>query len=340
MRLRFQLFDRREFLSTAGKIGAMFGVSGAVASKARATTPASTNPFAYDLSRVEKTDPTLIAYKPASQWRLSRKAPKQMTIAPDDRLYLCAGNYVTVMSLDGQTVSEIALPDSACCVAVAKDGQMFAATRDRVEVFDAQGRRQAQWDPVGKKSWLTGLAVGPNDVFVADSGNRVVLRHDRSGRLIGRIGEKNAERNVPGFIVPSPYLGVEIHPDGLLRVNNPGRHQVEAYTFNGDFEGAWGKASLSIDGFCGCCNPIAIAVLPDGRIVTGEKGLPRVKVYSAVGQFESVVAGVEAFPENAKACADLNDCTHGGLDLAVDSKGRIYILDLVAEVVRVMQRET
>jgi hypothetical protein len=64
-----------------------------------------------------------------------------------------------------------------------------------------------------------------------------------------------------------------------------------------------------------------------------------VKIYNASGEFESVVAGTESFPENAKACSSLNDCTHGGLDTAVDSQGRVYILDFVAGDVRVMQRK-
>jgi len=125
----------------------------------------------------------------------------------------------------------------------------------------------------------------------------------------------------------------------LLRVNNPGRHQVEAYTFDGELEGTWGKPSIATEGFCGCCNPIALTVLPDGRIVTCEKGIPRVKVYDASGEFESVVAGVESFPENAHACTDLNDCIHGGIDAAVDSDGRIYILDIVTSEVLVMKRK-
>jgi hypothetical protein len=74
-------------------------------------------------------------------------------------------------------------------------------------------------------------------------------------------------------------------------------------------------------------------------MVTAEKGLPRVKIYSAAGDFESVVAGVESFPENSRACNSLNDCVHGGLGVAADSRGRIFILDFVANNVRVMQRK-
>jgi hypothetical protein len=118
---------------------------------------------------------------------------------------------------------------------------------------------------------------------------------------------------------------------------------VEAYTVDGDLELVWGKATAGIEGFCGCCNPINLALLRDGRTITCEKGLPRVKVYRVDGTFESVVAGAEAFPENAKATMGQRgwDCRHGGLDAAADSKGRVFILDYVAADVRVMHpRET
>jgi len=262
-----------------------------------------------------------------------------MAIGPDDRLYVCAGNYVNCLSSAGQSGLELALEGPASCVAVARDGTIFAGLRDHIEVFNAKGARTARWESPDPKTWLTGLAAGAKDVFAADAGKLVVLRYDRSGKVVGRIGRKNAERNVPGFIVPSPFLDVIIHRDGLLRVNNPGRHRVEAYTFEGDLEGAWGKPSAAIEGFCGCCNPIAIAQLADGRVVTCEKGIPRVKIYSATGVFDSVVAGAESFPENAHACTDLNDCVHGGIDAAADADGRIYILDIVTSDVRVLKRK-
>jgi hypothetical protein len=210
--------------------------------------------------------------------------------------------------------------------------------REHIEVFDANGRRRVSWDVPDRKSWLTALAVSGNDVFAADAGQRVLSRYDRAGRLVARLGEKNKERGVPGFIVPSPFFDVKLAPDGLLRVTNPGRHRVELYTPEGDFEGAWGEASMGITGFCGCCNPISLALLPDGRCVTCEKGLPRVKVYRADGRLESVVAGVESFTANARACGP-SDCTRGGLDAVADAQGRVYVLDRVTGDVRVMQRK-
>jgi hypothetical protein len=294
------------------------------------------NPFAYDLEGVSKTDPKLVRYEQAGRFACPGPGPRRLAVGPEDHLYIAARNGVSVLDGEGRPLSEIALGAPARCVAVAADGTVYAGTRDRVEVFDPKGRRLAAWESPGGKVWLTGLAVAGKAVFAADAGNRVVLHYDESGKVAGRIGQKNKERNVPGLIVPSPYLDVTMGRDGLLRVNNPGRHLVEVYTAGGDLERSWGKPSAAIEGFCGCCNPVGVALLPDGRYVTCEKGLPRVKVYSAEGVFESVVAGPESFPENARA-GGLDDCFLGGLDAAVDSQGRIYVLDMVREDVRVMR---
>jgi hypothetical protein len=224
---------------------------------------------------------------------------------------------------------------------VAESGLIYAGLRDRIELFDAKGQHRDTWTVPGDRSWLTALTLSGDSLFAANAGHRLILRYDLSGKLVQRIGEKNKERNVPGFIVPSPYFDVKLHKDGLLRVTNPGRHRVEAYTVDGEFEQAWGKASAAIEGFCGCCNPISIALRPDGALVTCEKGLPRVKVYRLDGSLESVVAGLESFPENLKAAAGDNrpDGMLGGLDAAVDSVGQVYVLDRVTSEIRVMVRK-
>jgi hypothetical protein len=176
-------------------------------------------------------------------------------------------------------------------VTVTDDGAIYLGLRDHVEVLDGQGKRLASWDPLGEEAVLTSIAKYKGHVFVADAGHRVVLHYDLEGNLIDHIGEKDPDRDIPGFIIPSPYFDLAVAPDGLLRVSNPGRNRIEAYTFDGDLELWWGQSGIRIDGFCGCCNPVNFAMLRDGSYVTAEKGLIRVKVYEPDGTFRGVVAG-------------------------------------------------
>ncbi len=334
MKPEFELFDRREFFAVLSKTAAVLGLAASTKVSAQ-----SSNAFAYDLSRFQKTDPKLIAYEETARWRVPREQARRIAISPAGQLFICAGNFINALSRSGERGLELAFDSPTSCVAIGDDGTIYAGLRDHIEVFDAKGTRTARWAAPDPKSWLTGLAIGENDVFAADSARLAIWRFDKTGKIIKRIGQKDADRNIPGFVVPSPFLDVFIHRDGLLRVNNPGRHCVEAYTFDGDCEGSWGKPTAAIDGFCGCCNPIAITMLADGRMVTCEKGIPRVKIYSVTGEFESVVAGAESFPENAHACTDLNDCIHGGIDATADAEGRIYVLDIVTSEVRVLKRK-
>jgi hypothetical protein len=247
---------------------------------------------------------------------------------------------VEVLDTQGNQLGEIPLVSPARCVAVAQDGTLYVGLRTHVRVFDAKGQPTSVWEAPTKKTWFTGLSVGANDLFAADSANRVILRYDRSGKLVGRIGEKNPQRNIPGLIVPSPYLDVKLGPDGLLRVNNPGRHCVEVFTPDGELEFSWGKPSAGIAGFCGCCNPVGLALLSDGRCITCEKGLSRVKVYSPERDFDCVVAGPELFKDNVRSGAvGSSDVAAAGLDAAVNSQGQIFVLDLMAGNVRVMERK-
>ena len=85
---------------------------------------------------------------------------------------------------------------------------------------------------------------------------------------------------------------------------------------------------MDIEGFCGCCNPSHITILDDGKFVTSEKGIPRVKVYNRLGTLESVVSGPGQFLEGTE-----------GLDLARDSNGTIYVLDPMKKAVRIFEKK-
>jgi len=287
--------------------------------------------FAYDLSKFRKVDPGLISYRQVRTLEVPLAAPCGLALGTDGRIYVVGDDSLLIYPSPGGRPRRIALGETPQAVATAADAEgrtvIYVAAKRYIAVYDDPDKPPRRWRKLDENAHLTSVVVADDgSVFAGDAGNRVVLRYDPAGRIIGRIGRKDAARNIPGLVAPSPHLDVAIGADGLLRVTNPGRLRVEAYTFDGDLELSWGVASPGIEGFSGCCNPTDIAVLPGGQIVTSEKGLERVKVYSPTGEFLCVVAGPRTFSRGAS-----------GLDLAVDKSGRIWVLDPPAKVVRVFE---
>ena len=328
---------RREFISKSVKGAALAGLG--MSAGSLLADVAGKKGASYDISELSAIDPALIKYKEAGNIQSGFRSLRAVAMGPEDRIYVAADSGVQIFDRDSTRLSELKLSGSPRCLTVTEDGAVYVGMRNYVEVYDLAGGRKARWDALGRDAVLTSIAVSENNIFVADAGNRVILRYDASGKLARRIGERDKSRNIPGFVVPSPYFDLAVSADGLLRVTNPGEHRVEAYTFDGDFEFAWGKPTMAVDGFCGCCNPINFAILPDGRFVTCEKGLPRIKVYGADGSFESVVAGPANFTVNAKSCTlgGVSDCQTGGMDIAVDSKGRVIVMDPIEKMVRIFK---
>jgi hypothetical protein len=293
-----------------------------------------------------KIDPNLIIYEQLGEAiNTGLKASTSIAVGPGGRVYVAGDNVIRVFNegpnSNFSSFGQIELPCAPRCLTVADDGKFYIGTKDHVEVYDDQGKQLASWESLGDDAVLTSIAVSKNDVFVADAGNRIVLRYDTTGKLINRIGKKDKERNIPGFVIPSPHFDLAVGRDGLLRVVNPGRLRIEAYTFDGDFEFFWGKFSnVDVKGFCGCCNPANFAILDDESFITCEKGLTRVKIYDAEGAFVGVVAGTEQLIEGgtARICYFPDQCQAGGFDVAVDAAGRVFVLDTIKNVVRIFTK--
>ncbi len=287
-----------------------------------------------------KVDPDLILYEESAP-PISTGLTSSHSIALDSKgaVYVVGDKTVLVFSDSGYLLNKIDLTDLPRCLTITDDGKIYIGMKDHVEIYDNQGKQLTSWQSLGEKALLTSMAVYKNNVFVADAGNRIVLRYDTTGRIINRIGEKDKERNISGFIIPTPYFDLTVAPDGLLRVTNPGRHHIEAYTFDGDLEFWWGEFSSSVEGFCGCCNPVNFAILEDESFVTCEKGLKRVKIYDPEGAFVGVVATPEQLGGPARICVLPEECQTGGFDLAVDNEGRVFILDTVKNIVRIFSKK-
>ena len=285
--------------------------------------------FDYDLAASRRIDPNLFIYQeehPGINTALAE--PRGIALGKDGNIYVAGDRAILVYHEKETAPKQIAVNEPPYCLAPGENGLLYVGMKDHVQVYDARGDLVAQWDKLGPKAVLSSMAVSSDSVFVADAGNRIVLKYDKNGKLLSRMGKKDPSRNIPGFVIPSPYFDLALAPDGLLRVANTGMHRIEAYTVNGDFEFSWGRFGNDIEGFCGCCNPISLALLPAGGFVTCEKGLTRVKIYNNDGEFVGVVAGPEQFTQHDRVCNEKSaDCNTGGLDVAADHLGRILILD-------------
>jgi len=263
-------------------------------------------------------------------------------LCSDGHIYAAGDQEMRVFDKNGTLLDDIALPAEPTAIRAAQDGRIYIGVGDHVIIYDSQMELVDTWQPASDRSLITSIEVYGDNVFLADSGDRVVRRYDREGNFVNVIGRRDDDRNVPGIVLPTkPCLAIAMAEDGLLRVNNPGRHRIEAYTFRGDLEWWWGRASNAVDGFCGCCNPSDFAMLPGDGYVTSEKSLIRIKIYDAYGELESVVAGPDQLaPGSVELLGQRSpELDASGFKVEVDNDGLIYVLDPLQRKVRVFQRE-
>lgn len=291
----------------------------------QATLPAAMLDEQYE--QLRQVPEELLRWRRIAEIPTGMHKPRDIALGPGGSIYVAGDRAIRHFDARGALSGDIPLDDAPHGLAVDTDGAMFVALRDRVLVLGPDGEAVSRWAPPAGTPYLTSVALTASEVWVGDAGNRVVLRYDRQGRPLSRVGGADPASGEPGLIMPSPHLDVVVTPDGSILVNNPGRLRVETYDGEGNLLHHWGEASVEIEGFGGCCNPTDIAVLPEGGVVTAEKGLPRVKVYRPDGSLESVVAP----PAELSATAE-------GFALTADSRGRVFALDPVAGVVLVYER--
>ncbi len=276
------------------------------------------------LARLRNVDPKWIAYRETARFAAGVTGPRAVAVDSAGHTFVAGHNVVMIFGESG--AGEIDLSDTPNCLA-ARDGSIYVGFKDHVEVFDLSGKRTAAWPALPSGALLTGIAAGASDVYLADSGRRLVVHTDRSGKVINEIGKPDPSRDIPGILLPSPHLNVALVPDGTVWLNNAGRHRMENYSPDGTLERFWGAYGTNVDSFIGCCNPSDFALLADGSFVTAEKGVLRVKHYLPDGRFDSFVAPPAAFAPEIT-----------GVKLATAPDGRVVILDRSDATLRVFAR--
>lgn len=286
------------------------------------------NPYEYDLSSFKNVDEEQVCYQEYGTVKPDLDKIKAITIDDKDRLYVAGPGKVVIFDKMGQKVNDFIVDGEVNCLAVSEQGDIFLGLGDHIEVVDFSGNRLAVWQSPKGRTLITSIALYEDKVFCADAGNKVVYQYNVEGDQIQVIGRRNKEKGIQGFVIPSPYFDLLIGREGELWVVNPGMHTFQSYNEKGEMVSSWKRTSMQLDGFSGCCNPSHIAMLSNGAFVTSEKGIERVKIHQPSGDFSCVVASPAQFEQGTV-----------GLDLAVDSKDRIYVLDPKNKIVRIFKEK-
>jgi hypothetical protein len=281
------------------------------------------NPYALDLNSLRSGDTSDCMYAETQQIKPLLSEIHGIATDSKGNIYICGKDSLEILDSAGKVLDSKGIGGTALCIHVDNKGTILLGMEDHVQVLNAEGNPGSNWKSPGPDAVITSITTSGPDLFVADAGNKIVYRYDYTGKIINKIGQKDPATGVPGFILPSPYFDVAIGTDDNLWVVNTGLHQLEKFTKEGKLLTSWGKASMEITGFCGCCNPSNIALLPGGAFVTSEKAIERIKIYDPQGNFVCLVALPSSFEEGTK-----------GLDLAVGVHGEILVLDPVKNLIR------
>lgn len=153
-----------------------------------------------------------------------------------------------------------------------------------------------------------GIFITPDDrIFIVDRNAHQVLIFDTSGRMIGSLGQRHRPRFGEPFNHPTDAA---VAPNGDIYVSDGyGNTRVHWFSPDGRLIRSWGGRGSGPGQFT---TPHGIWVLPDGRVLVGDRENNRVQVFTARGEY------AEAW----------NDFFHP-MDIYVDGGGLIYVTEQI-----------
>jgi hypothetical protein len=281
--------SRRRFLNTCGSVLAVGGIAGVSA----------VSLFKSANKNVAKDAPYIDA-KPsdATSYRQTASFGVDGDITGfdlwNDQLVVAVQNNIHIYSSSGNILRSFSVGNDLRDIAV-HDGHLYLLFPAWIEVRKMDGAHVGKWEACNKRSDYCSFTVASGSVFVTDAANKEICKYGVDGSFIKTIKSPNR------FVIPSYTFGIAAVGD-ILYCSNSGRHQVEMFTVDGEYTGAFGQPGAVAGRFCGCCNPVHLTGTPDGNIITSEKGNPRISCYGRDGQFRSVLLDSKALGGGNKAC--------------------------------------
>ena len=233
----------------------------------------------------------------------------------DDKLYVSTDQTIFVFDTAGNILNSFASKPDATDIAV-DDDNIFLLYPARIEIYSLSGESIRTFEACSDLSDYYSFALSEKHIFVTDSENKNICKYTREGDFVKFIASPH------GFVIPGYCFDIEVRNDTLFCVN-PGRHQIETYTLDGDFIAAFGQPGEEPGSFCGCCNPVYVSFTPSGELITSEKGVPRISCFDRNGKFRSVLLDGESLGGGNSAY----EVKISGDKLFVADKNRISIYE-------------
>ena len=233
---------------------------------------------------------------------------------------------VQILNSKGAFVSSFKTekPGIASSIAInAKDEIYFISRLEKKVTNKIRGRKVEKLVPFGtdctiynrqgveKKHFSLEKTFGATGAKVI--GDTLVIADYHKGRLaIHSASTGKQKATIEGMRACCNILDISVNTKNEILVGNLGAFRAEAFDFNGKQIAAFGKRGKGISDFHGCCNPVNVAHLSNGAIVTVEKDPTRIKVYSKEGAKQ--ITGIEEL---------VKGCTY--IPMVVDSKDNLYL---------------
>lgn len=280
--------------------------------------PRNKNVYEYPINKLRHVDSSLINYSIINSYDFDNHVLKGVCIDDKDQLIVLSNKGISIFSEALMLKTFFPHINQATCVHFSKRKQILIGEKNKLFFFSSEGKLLKNIHISDEKCLITSITSDEENLFIADAGNKIIHRYDYQGKYINSIGTKNKEMGIRGFVLPSAYFDIQINREGDIWAANPGFHAFELFSKEGSLKSSWERTSMQVDGFSGCCNPSHFALLSNGSFVTSEKGIERIKIHDQTGNFQSIVAPPNDFIEGTK-----------GIDLAVNSKDEIYLIDPV-----------
>jgi hypothetical protein len=187
----------------------------------------------------------------------------------------------------------------------------------KVLVYDLKGNLLRSYKAADMIS-STGSKVSGNKLVLADTREAFLGIYDvQSGKLLSKMKDMRPCCNI---------LDIDINEKNEIIVADLGAFRVRSFDMEGNTILSFGNRGRELIDFHGCCNPVSVASLSTGAIVTVEKDPTRVKVFSKYGAKQ--IKGIEELVQG---------CSH--IPMAVDANDNLYLVSKVKGIVKCVSVE-